>query len=54
MPHDLQRFLDAQDAPAGGGATVYERALAELRAALARFYGGAEDPATLARLDDPA
>ena len=34
---DLQRFIDAQDAPAGG-ATVYERALAELRAGAKRSH----------------
>jgi uncharacterized protein (DUF1810 family) len=30
-PFDLERFLEAQDAPAGSG-TVYDRALGELRA----------------------
>jgi len=34
---DLQRFIDAQDAPAGGG-TVYERALGELRAGAKRSH----------------
>jgi uncharacterized protein (DUF1810 family) len=34
---DLQRFIDAQDAPAGG-MTVYERALAELRAGAKRSH----------------
>lgn len=34
---DLQRFLDAQDAPAGG-ITVYERALAELTAGAKRTH----------------
>jgi uncharacterized protein (DUF1810 family) len=34
---DLQRFIDAQDAPAGG-ASVYERALAELRAGEKRSH----------------
>lgn len=34
---DLERFLDAQDAPAGD-VTVYERALAELRAGAKRSH----------------
>jgi uncharacterized protein (DUF1810 family) len=34
---DLQRFIDAQDAPVGG-VTVYERALAELRAGAKRTH----------------
>lgn len=34
---DLQRFIDAQDAPAGG-LTVYERALGELRAGAKRTH----------------
>lgn len=34
---DLQRFLDAQDAPAGG-TTIYEHALAELRAGAKRTH----------------
>jgi uncharacterized protein (DUF1810 family) len=34
---DLQRFIDAQDA-ASGGTTVYERALAELRAGAKRSH----------------
>ena len=34
---DLQRFIDAQDTPAGDG-TVYERALAELRAGAKRSH----------------
>jgi uncharacterized protein (DUF1810 family) len=34
---DLQRFLDAQDAPAGGG-TIYEQALAELTAGAKRTH----------------
>jgi uncharacterized protein (DUF1810 family) len=34
---DLQRFIDAQDAPAGDG-SVYERALAELRAGAKRSH----------------
>ena len=34
---DLQRFIDAQDAPAGG-VTVYARALAELRAGAKRSH----------------
>ena len=35
---DLGRYVAAQDAPAGGGATVYETAFAELRAGSKRTH----------------
>lgn len=36
--HDLGRYLAAQDAPDGAGATVYDRALSELRAGHKRTH----------------